>query len=100
MNSAMIARADFWRRTSAARRGPRHKEWSHFCVLHPEVTLLVNWSLIDGPGRALIDRRSLPLPPEPLRWLMARGLSGMLSAVDRRVDRKARAVRLSGDRGV
>jgi glycine/D-amino acid oxidase-like deaminating enzyme len=41
----------------------------------------------DGPGRALWSRRVIPLPPEPLRWLVARGLTGVLGVVDRRVDR-------------
>jgi glycine/D-amino acid oxidase-like deaminating enzyme len=41
----------------------------------------------DGPGRALWDRRSVPMPPEPLRWLVAHGLVAAFGAVDRRVDR-------------
>jgi gamma-glutamylputrescine oxidase len=40
-----------------------------------------------GPGEALWGRRSLPLPPEPLRWLTFRALNGFFEAVDRRVDR-------------
>jgi glycine/D-amino acid oxidase-like deaminating enzyme len=43
----------------------------------------------DGPGRALWSRRTVPLPPEPLRWLTARALTGFFTAVDRRVDRHA-----------
>lgn len=42
----------------------------------------------DGPGSALWSRRSLPMPPEPMRWLIAKGLLGLLSALDRRVDRE------------
>jgi len=41
----------------------------------------------DGPGRALWSRRSVPLPPEPLRWLVAHGLKGIFEWMDRRVDR-------------
>jgi glycine/D-amino acid oxidase-like deaminating enzyme len=40
----------------------------------------------EGPGAALWSRRSLPTPPEPLRWLAFRALAGFFSAVDRRVD--------------
>jgi gamma-glutamylputrescine oxidase len=32
-----------------------------------------------------------PLPPEPLRWLMIRGMMSILNAVDARVDRQVRA---------
>ncbi len=31
-----------------------------------------------------------PLPPEPLRWLLIRGMMGILNAVDARVDRQVR----------
>jgi len=31
-----------------------------------------------------------PLPPEPLRWLLIRGMMGVLNAVDARVDREVR----------
>ena len=41
----------------------------------------------DGPGAALWSRRRLPLPPEPFRWLIVRGLIGFFGGVDRRVDR-------------
>jgi gamma-glutamylputrescine oxidase len=40
-----------------------------------------------GPGAALWSRRSIPLPPEPLRWLAFRGLTAWFESVDRRVDR-------------
>jgi len=45
----------------------------------------------DGPGRGLWGRRRIPLPPEPLRWLVVRALTGVFGATDRRVDRKVRA---------
>jgi glycine/D-amino acid oxidase-like deaminating enzyme len=32
-----------------------------------------------------------PLPPEPLRWLVVRGMMGILNAADARVDRQVRA---------
>jgi hypothetical protein len=35
----------------------------------------------------LWSRRSVPLPPEPLRWLVAHGLNGLFEWMDRRVDR-------------
>lgn len=61
-------------------------------------TALADWMADrDGPGRMLIDRRSLWLPPEPVRWMIAQGISGVLSAFDRRVDRKSRAARARGD---
>lgn len=44
----------------------------------------------DGPGRALWGHRKIPMPPEPLRWLVAKGLVGAFGAVDRRVDRLVR----------
>jgi glycine/D-amino acid oxidase-like deaminating enzyme len=44
----------------------------------------------DGPGRVLWGHWKVPMPPEPLRWLVARGLVGAFAAVDRRVDRLAR----------
>jgi len=40
-----------------------------------------------GPVAALWTRRRLPLPPEPLRWLTVRALTGLFGALDRRVDR-------------
>jgi glycine/D-amino acid oxidase-like deaminating enzyme len=42
----------------------------------------------DGPGRALWSRRRIPLPPEPLRWLVVRGLVGLFGRMDGRVDRE------------
>ena len=42
----------------------------------------------DGPGRALWGRRSVPMPPEPIRWLVAHALVGAFGALDRRVDRQ------------
>jgi gamma-glutamylputrescine oxidase len=47
----------------------------------------------DGPGRALWGHGKVPMPPEPLRWLVARGLVATFGAVDRRVDRLAVARR-------
>jgi len=39
-----------------------------------------------GPGAALWERRTVPLPPEPLRVLVFRALNGFFEAVDRRTD--------------
>jgi glycine/D-amino acid oxidase-like deaminating enzyme len=44
----------------------------------------------DGPGRVLWGHRKVPMPPEPLRWLVAKGLIGTFAAIDRRVDRLVR----------
>jgi glycine/D-amino acid oxidase-like deaminating enzyme len=44
----------------------------------------------EGPGRLLHERFRPPLPPEPLRWLLVRALTGGLGAVDARVDRRVR----------
>ncbi len=41
-----------------------------------------------GPAE-LVERRRLPLPPEPLLTAIARGLIGGFSALDRRTDRRA-----------
>lgn len=41
----------------------------------------------DGPGSALWNRRGVPIPPEPLRWLVFRALNGFFEGIDRRVDR-------------
>ncbi|HME71389.1 MAG TPA: FAD-binding oxidoreductase [Myxococcota bacterium] len=47
----------------------------------------------DGPGAILHQRWRPPLPPEPLRWLVVRALTGWFGAVDARVDRRVRAGR-------
>ncbi|HWA60633.1 MAG TPA: FAD-dependent oxidoreductase [Caulobacteraceae bacterium] len=39
----------------------------------------------------LLKRRVIPLPPEPLRWLIVRGLMAYYDGFDRRVDRDLRA---------
>ena len=44
----------------------------------------------EGPGASLVERWVPPLPPEPLRWLLQRALTGAFTALDRRVDRAAR----------
>ncbi len=44
----------------------------------------------EGPGRVLWGHRKVPMPPEPVRWLVAKGLIGAFGAIDRRVDRLAR----------
>ena len=41
----------------------------------------------EGPGAALWDRRSVPFPPEPLRWFVAQGLIKLFYGIDRQVDR-------------
>jgi len=35
-------------------------------------------------------RFAMPLPPEPLRWLMVRGMLGVVNAIDRRLDAQVR----------
>ncbi len=50
----------------------------------------------DGPGRALWSRRPIPLPSEPLRWLVVHGITGVLGAIDRRVDRAVGAGPMAG----
>jgi glycine/D-amino acid oxidase-like deaminating enzyme len=42
-----------------------------------------------GPGAALWSRTRIPLPPEPLRWLVVRSLTGLLGVIDGRTDRAA-----------
>jgi gamma-glutamylputrescine oxidase len=41
----------------------------------------------EGPGAALWTRRTIPLPPEPLRWIVFRALTALFDGIDRRVDR-------------
>jgi glycine/D-amino acid oxidase-like deaminating enzyme len=41
----------------------------------------------------LFTRRGVPLPPEPLRWLLARGVLGSLAIVDALTDRAIRRSR-------
>jgi gamma-glutamylputrescine oxidase len=43
----------------------------------------------DGPGRVLWGHWKVPMPPEPLRWLVARGLVAAFGVIDRRADRAA-----------
>lgn len=50
----------------------------------------------DGPGRVLVRRWYPPLPPEPLRALLVRGITGALELLDRRTDRRARAAHRRG----
>jgi glycine/D-amino acid oxidase-like deaminating enzyme len=42
---------------------------------------------IDNEDAALLHRRGIPIPPEPLRWLLVKGLVGLFAGMDRRVDR-------------
>jgi glycine/D-amino acid oxidase-like deaminating enzyme len=52
--------------------------------------LLAKMAQGEDPGHPeLLRRRRLPMPPEPLRSLWARGLLAALRAVDRRTDRRA-----------
>ncbi len=48
----------------------------------------------EGLGAALWERRVLPTPPEPLRWLAFHGLNGWFRGIDRRLD--ARVARETG----
>jgi hypothetical protein len=41
-----------------------------------------------GPA-ALMTRRRIPMPPEPIRWLVAKGIMRGLAALDRRTDSRA-----------
>ena len=43
-----------------------------------------------NPGIEQFKRFAVPLPPEPLRWLMVRGTLGVLNAIDRRLDEQTR----------
>jgi glycine/D-amino acid oxidase-like deaminating enzyme len=53
-------------------------------------TLLAKMASGEDPGHPeLLRRRRLPMPPEPLRSLWARGILAALRAVDRRTDRRA-----------
>ena len=53
-------------------------------------TVVAGMVLRGEPGPApLVQRRRIPLPPEPLRWLLAQGIIKGLEALDRRTDRRA-----------
>jgi hypothetical protein len=43
-----------------------------------------------NPHAERFRRFALPLPPEPLRWLLVRGLLGVVNAIDRRIDARVR----------
>jgi len=62
--------------------------------------LAAGLALGDPDARAaaapLTERFRPPLPPEPFRWLLVRGLTGLFGAVDARLDRAARAWLASG----
>jgi gamma-glutamylputrescine oxidase len=54
-------------------------------------TLLAKMARGEDPGHPeLLRRRRVPLPPEPLRTPMARGILGALRFIDRRTDRRAK----------
>lgn len=42
---------------------------------------------VENEDAALLRRRGIPIPPEPLRWLLVRGLIGLFAGMDRRIDR-------------
>ena len=53
-------------------------------------TQLAGMVLRGEPGpTALTTRRRIPMPPEPFRWLVAKGIISALEALDRRTDGKA-----------
>jgi glycine/D-amino acid oxidase-like deaminating enzyme len=41
----------------------------------------------DNLATPLVTRRAVPLPPEPLRWLVARALTGLFERIDAKTDR-------------
>jgi glycine/D-amino acid oxidase-like deaminating enzyme len=43
-----------------------------------------------NPQLERFRRFAVPLPPEPLRWLLVRGLLGVVNAIDRRIDAQLR----------
>ena len=43
-----------------------------------------------NPNAEQFKRFPVPLPPEPLRWLMLRGMLGLVNAIDRRLDAQVR----------
>ena len=43
---------------------------------------------VESADAKLLQRHGIPLPPEPLRWLVVKGLTGLFAGIDRRVDRK------------
>ena len=44
----------------------------------------------DGPGRAVWSQPKLRMPPEPFRWLVARGLLATFERLDARIDAELR----------
>ncbi len=54
-------------------------------------TLLAKLAVGEDPGHPeIVGRRRVPMPPEPLRTLVARAILTTLQALDRRTDRRAR----------
>ncbi len=43
-----------------------------------------------NPNVEKLARFAVPLPPEPVRWLLVRGMLGVINAIDRRVDAQVR----------
>ncbi len=43
---------------------------------------------VDNEDAALLKRRGIPIPPEPLRWLLVKSLIGIFAGMDARVDRQ------------
>jgi hypothetical protein len=56
-----LAHSDYWRRSQCPMDGVLgHKEWSHFCVLAPDLTVIVNFSLMDRTSPS--DRQVSEVP--------------------------------------
>jgi gamma-glutamylputrescine oxidase len=43
---------------------------------------------VDNEDAELLARRGIPIPPEPLRWLLVKSLIGLFAGMDARVDRQ------------
>jgi hypothetical protein len=58
---SVFARTDYWRRSQACVDGePGHKEWSHFCAFTPQLSTVVNFSLMEQTRSS--DRRVSEIP--------------------------------------
>jgi len=70
LKAEVIRRADHWRRSPASAGGaPGHKEWMHFCVLAPDVEVLLNLSLMDERGPTVeVPRVTLLARCRDRRW--------------------------------
>jgi hypothetical protein len=57
----IFARSDYWRRSQSRIDGDiGHKEWSHFCAFAPDLSVIVNFSLMEWVSPSDRGRQEIP----------------------------------------